>query len=116
MTNTVAGKGYQSYWGIAYHFIDENHVFRFLPGVGTDPAGWTSGEYEIKNYVIFVKNARYHYPEVKQLKQEKFTVYVCDFEDTNTVGVIPYDEGEKEFTLIPLESYEVLKGKTQYVF
>jgi tetratricopeptide (TPR) repeat protein len=64
--NTVARKGFKRNWGgapLEYYFINERIVYSLRGGVGSDTGGWLEGEYEVRNYQIFIKNVVYHYNE-----------------------------------------------------
>jgi tetratricopeptide (TPR) repeat protein len=84
--NTVFGKGYRLAWGgapLQYHFIDRSHLLGLYGSVWPDPSGWVSAEYEIRNYIIFVKNVQYHYNEEERFRRSTFTLYLKHFEEAD---------------------------------
>jgi tetratricopeptide (TPR) repeat protein len=96
--NTIAGKGYRLAWGGApqeYHFIDRSHLLGLFGSVWPDPSGWISAQYEIKNYIIIVKNIQYHYNEEERFRQKSFTLYLKYFEDADRY---------EEYREIPLQT------------
>jgi hypothetical protein len=96
--NDVAGKGFKLNWGgapLEYYFINEDIVYSLRGGVGGDASGWLDGEYEIKNYLIIVKNVEYHYNESEGLKEEQFILLKRDFDDASINGYyreVPLDD------------------------
>ena len=96
--NTVAGKAFKLNWGgapLEYYFINENHVISLRGGVGGDSSGWLEGGYEIKNYLILIKNIQFHYDESEVFRKD-FFIYLKDFENL---------DDRSEYREIPVESY-----------
>jgi tetratricopeptide (TPR) repeat protein len=80
--NMIMGKGYDWQGGNAsadYYFIDDNHMMAMFWSVWPDPGGWITAEYEIKNYIIIVKNIKYHYEEEERFKLKRFILYITNF-------------------------------------
>jgi tetratricopeptide (TPR) repeat protein len=96
--NMIAGKGYDWQGGNAsadYYFMDDSHMMAMFWSVWPDPGGWITAEYEIKNYIIIIKNIQYHYAEEERFKLVKFILYIKDF--------VSLDSNEIYYKEIPLD-------------
>jgi tetratricopeptide (TPR) repeat protein len=97
--NTVAKKAFGLNWGgapLEYHFISDDFIRILVGSVWPDPSGWISASYEIKNYLIIIKNKEYHYNEEERFRSEQSILYIKDFEDLTE---------KSEYKEIPLEKY-----------
>ena len=91
--NTVARKGFAMHWGgapLEYYFINQNQVICYRGGVAGDTYGWLDGNYEIKNYQIFINNITFYFDESDAFKGN-FSIGLKNLENL-------YEE-------IPVESY-----------
>jgi len=101
--NIVAGKGFEFAWAGApggYYFTKENIVYRFEGGVGIDEGLKLDGEYEVRNYLIIIKNIHYYTSE--QLYGDQYFEYIKIFDTSE------YREygGTLQYKEVPVENYK----------
>jgi tetratricopeptide (TPR) repeat protein len=104
--NKVVGNGYEWKGGNAstnYYFVNYYHMVAQFMSVYPDPGGWITAEYETKNYIIIVKNVKYHYEEDERFKMDKFILYVNDF-----VSLDGHETGYEEVPLDKEDFYDLL--------
>jgi len=90
--NTVAGKGFKLAWGgapVEYYFIDDTRFLNYTGGLAGDSSGWLEGTYEAKNYLLLMRDIKFHYEE--NVREKEMNIRIKMFESENGYAEIPVD-------------------------